>query len=948
MNLDSISPQLHRFLELAIGKIPVSRKVIVLFLVFATGAAFGNSYEAALELHAAGQLPAAEIELRNALQESPDNVTARVLLGVVLLEQDKPRDAAAELEKGLDLGGDRNLILPSLGQIYLQLLEPNSVLTKVIPPGTDTAVDGEILLLHGDAALLLGDLGYAARSYADARDRLRSDARPLIGEARVALARGRRAVADKKIAAAMEADADSVSAWTLKGMVHRDRAEHKLAREALDRALELDPDSTKVLGARAALLLDLGDQSAAAADIKTLREANPADLEGLYLQSWLYVSNDQHARARSLLEETASRLSELSTEHREKLPQTDLLFGIVNFLAAEYEQAVENFTTFLARFPKHSGATRYLAATYLASGDWERVVRTLQPGQGEELPAHPATLSLLAEALRIGGDFNRAIKVYERALEIVPKHPRFTLGLALTRFEVGNSTDAISITEKLIQTDPEFLNAKTELVRMYVSVGRVLDALTLARSLAKADPDNASMQNLLGAVLMEAGRYRDAKACFIEAEKLDPADVLARLNRARLARRMDEPLTAIEYYRSAVKLAPDSDEGLIELAETLIGKNDIGGAAPLLRTLLEREPLNAKARIAYLWVRLARREFDEVKADIYEVLEDLPNNPEVQLGITRIYRAMGDFENARLQLRRAGESAGFNADQLFEIAREQLSLGNTSDAQWAITKALKGNPRHLRALALRVKVLHTLGRMDAAKAALVEVQAAYPQRSETHLAAGDLYRAEANLDAAITAYQLAYEATPTRTTVRHLFEAQVEHGDIDAALKTIRVWILLHPDDLDSRHSLAEKLIAVGQYRPAQLVYEGILKRAKADPQLLNNLAFVTQKLGDERALGFAERAVEIAPDEPRFLDTYGWILAETGEPERGLDVLRDAYTRQSTNQEIRYHIALALLRLDRTDAARRELDAALASERDFSSRADAKLLIEKLGGRLN
>lgn len=181
----------------------------------------------------------------------------------------------------------------------MQLLEPESVLTKVIPPGTDPTVDGEILLLHGDAALLLGDLSYAARSYADARDQLQSDARPLLGEARVALARGRDAVADKKIAAAIASDKDFASIWTLKGMVHRDRAEHELARKALDRALQLDPSSTKALGARAALLLDLGNQAEAAIDIRTLREANPADLEGLYLQSWLYVSNDEHERAHS-------------------------------------------------------------------------------------------------------------------------------------------------------------------------------------------------------------------------------------------------------------------------------------------------------------------------------------------------------------------------------------------------------------------------------------------------------------------------------------------------------------------------------------------------------------------------------------------------------------------------------------------------------------------------
>lgn len=207
---------------------------LALFAALGPVAARPNFYEAALDHHAAGKFATAAIELRNALRESPENVPARVLLGQVLLEQDKPREAAAELEKGLELGGDRNLILVPLGQVYLQLLEPEKILTTVIPPGTDAAVDGEILLLHGDAALLLGDLNYAGRSYGEARERLPKDPRPLIGEARIALARGLGIAADELIAAAIEGDPDSADGWTLKGMVHRDRDEYAKARAALD------------------------------------------------------------------------------------------------------------------------------------------------------------------------------------------------------------------------------------------------------------------------------------------------------------------------------------------------------------------------------------------------------------------------------------------------------------------------------------------------------------------------------------------------------------------------------------------------------------------------------------------------------------------------------------------------------------------------------------------
>lgn len=911
-------------------------------------AARPNFYEAALDLYAAGEFSAAAIELRNALQESPGNVPARVLLGQVLLRQDKPREAAAELEKGLELGGDQNLILIPLGQVYMQLLEPEKILTGVIAPGTDAAVDGEILLMHGDAALILGDLNYAQGSYAEARERIPQDARPLLGAARIALARGKDAVADELIAAAVELDPASAQAWTLRGMVLRDRGDYAAARDALDRALSLDPQSTKALGARAAMLLDAGDETAAVADIAVLREANPNDLEGLYLHSWMLLNEGEHERALQLLAERAEVFRGIALEYREKLPQTELLFGMVSFLSDEYEQAVAHFTKFLARFPKHDGARRYLAATYLAAGDWDNVIRTLNTAPGEELPSHPATLSLLAEAFRENGNFSRSIRLYDRALEISPHHAGLTMGLAASRFAAGQRAQAISALEELSARSPDLREAKVRLIGMYVEDGREHDALPLAAALTKTQPDDAGLQNLLGATMMAAGRFKAAQKQFELAAELDPADPLPRLNQARLALRTDNLAAAIGQYRAVLEREPDSIDASLELADALIRHGDAEAAAPLIETVVERQPDNLKARLARLWVRVARGESQQLETDIFELTQQLPDDPVAQIGIARIYAAVGDMDNARLLLRRAGENAGFNAVYLYEIALEQLSLGDAGNAHWAVTKALNGNPRHLGALAFRVVVLLALERYDDAEEALAALQAAYPERSETYLARGDLLRAAGKLEEAVEAYAAAHRIVPTRATVRRLFEAQVEIGDVKAALRTIRVWILLHPDDMGSRHALAEKLIAAGEYRPAQLVYEGILKRSGDDPLVLNNLAFVLQKMRDERAIDYARQAVEIAPEQPGFLDTYGWILAENGEPERGLEILRDAQTRQSTNEEIRYHIALALLRMDRADAARRELSAALSSERGFPSRADAAALLEELGGAVN
>ena len=87
-----------------------------------------------------------------------------------------------------------------------------------------------------------------------------------------------------------------------------------------------------------------------------------------------------------------------------------------------------------------------------------------------------------------------------------------------------------------------------------------------------------------------------------------------------------------------------------------------------------------------------------------------------------------------------------------------------------------------------------------------------------------------------------------------------------------------------------------------------------------------------------------MAPQNPDFTDTLGWILVETGNPEEGLPYLRDAHTRAASNLEIRYHIAVALYRLDRKEEALAELKAILTERKArFPSRGDAEALYATL-----
>jgi len=912
---------------------------------FAASLHASTYYESALDFYANGNFTGAEIDLRNALQESADNVPARVLLGRVLLRRDNPRAAAEEFERGLALGGDRNLILVPLAEVYLQLLEPEKVLTGIAPPGTDPAVDGEILILQGDAAMLLGNLNYAAQSYEEARGMLPGDARPLIGAARIAGARRRPERATELLAKALAIDPNSADALTLQGLQLRDAGDFDGALEVFDRALSVAPQSAKALGARAALLLDAGDEAAASADIDLLRALNPRDLEGVYLQSWIHVSRGDSDAAHTLLSETAALLSTIDDSRVENMPQVRLLFGIVSFLNGETEQAVEHLKSFLGRFPDHAGAQRYLAATYLAAGDWDKVIKTLEQQPGGRRLEHPASLALLAEALRARGDHEQASRYYSRALELAPDQVGFVLGLASSRFAAGDIDKAIASLERLTGETPEFVAARVELVGMYVDSGREEAALAAANAILADYPQDVSARNLLGVVMMSRGRLAQAQENFVAAREIEPDDPLVSMNQARLARLSDKLETAKIHYSEVLERNPQYPDAALELAEILLAAGEARTAAELIDPLLQSEPRHLRARTVQLWLIVARGDRAAIAESAFRFASDFPDDPAAEIALARIYRTLGDDPNAKLMLRRATEHAGFRAELQTEIASHQLGLGDARAAQWALTKALDGNPRYLRALALRVQALIDQEKILEAGSALAVLQKAYPERADTFVAEGTLMAAKGDLASAVVAYDEAHRRGPNRVTLGKLFEAQVGTGDYDGALKTIRIWILLHPGDLGSRHRLGESLLEAGAYRSAKLVYESLLKDEPDNPVSMNNLAFVLLQLGDAAALGYAERAVAAAPSHAGFLDTYGWVLVETGEPERGLEVLRDAFTRESTNQEIRYHIALALVRLNRWGAARRELTAAIANARDFPSRAEAVALLQDLDG---
>lgn len=104
-----------------------------------------------------GDLRTSIIELKNALQQNPDNAEARLLLGEIYLKVKQGNDAEKELLRAQKLGVDEESIKVLLGRALLLQESYERILNEVTPtPQTSPKNMAKIQQLHGEAQLGLG------------------------------------------------------------------------------------------------------------------------------------------------------------------------------------------------------------------------------------------------------------------------------------------------------------------------------------------------------------------------------------------------------------------------------------------------------------------------------------------------------------------------------------------------------------------------------------------------------------------------------------------------------------------------------------------------------------------------------------------------------------------------------------------------------------------------
>lgn len=901
--------------------------------------------ESAIELFNNGDYRGAIIQLKNAIQQYPRNPTARMLLGRAYLRLGEGALAERELLFARRIGAHPNLILIPLGKTLLLQRKYKDLFNQIHPGRRGNRIEAEVQGLHGRAYLALRDMKKAETAFRTAARLLPGHAFPLLGSARTFRLQGELDEAEKFVDKAGGLEPNNSDVWYEKAEIQRGKQDSAGALKSYNRAIGIRDGHIPARLGRASILVQFMRDEEALVDLDYIRYKAPRETRVAYLHSIVLTRAGKINEAQAVLTEAENLLKKRSPEFVRDHPSSLLLLGVIGHARKNYEDAYQYLNRYIKFDPNHPGSRKLMGSMLLRKGDAWSAIKILRPAV-QLAPKDPEILTLLGNAYMRVQQFSDATAMLERASEHAPGRASVHTQLGLSRMASGQAKEAVSNFETALTLSPDGSRPDLLLGLFYLKTGDYDKALKTAKNMAKNAPRNPFAFNLAGAAEMGKKNLMAARKQFETAIQIDPDYTPAYFNLAKLDLAEGKIEDAKNRYDTILSIRPKNIKAMEELARVALSQNDLDEAIRLLKEIAVLDPDAIKQQVLLIDIYM-RQKRQDVALNLARDLEITnPTNVSVLMVLGRVLLAANKPKEAAARFRRVAQISPPSPETLRKVAMLQESARDIDGARDTLKNASKINPNYLP---LQIALIQFESRAKNFKEALELIntlRAAHPDFRGGDLVAGELFVRARRYKEAVAAFSAAVDKERKFDAIGRLYDAKYRAGQTDEALKLISDWVSENPNEFPASRLLASAYHRAGLVDKAIELNQTLLSKFPKDVILLNNLAGLYQKTGDKRAFEFAERAYKLAPHHPVTLDTFGWILVTQGDAERGLALLRQAFTRAADSPEVRYHLAVALNRSGRTKEARDELEKALETGVAFDGIKEARLLLRKLKDR--
>jgi putative PEP-CTERM system TPR-repeat lipoprotein len=892
--------------------------------------------DSAKALSAKGDYKAAAIQLRNVLQRQPDNGQARFLLGQALNEQVDYVTAEKELRKALEYSYTADSVYPALARAMLGQGKGKEVVaefnaTTLSDPDAEATLRTDIGLAH---------LGSGARD--EARKAFDAALKAKPGYARARVGQAMLVASDHDVAGAMKIVDEILAAAPALPEALELKADLLLAQndaqgavEVLDQVAKVQPNNFRARYALAGLHIRQREFDAAAADIAALRKAQPTDPRVAYLDALLAFRQGDAVKTRDAVQQVLKT----APDHAPSL----YLAGAADYQLRSYDSAAEYLRRVLSHYPQSGEAQVLLVSIYLQTGRPDKAQELLDPLL-RRAPNDAKVLTLAGTAALANNDLANASRYFERAAVIDKDSAPTRARLGQVRLAMGDTDRAMKDLTSASELDAAGYQADLALIAAHLRRKEFTEALGAAVTLEKKQPDNPLTHNVKGVIYGAKGDYTNARASFAKALELRFDYVPAARNLASLDIMEKNPEAARGRFETIIAKQPKNDEAIIGLA---VVQAATGVPAKEVEATFERavatNPASLPAKLALADYQLRMGDAKSALAVLQGAAAANPSDARVLDLLGLAQQRAGESNQAIETYKKLVALQPKAPGPLTRLGALQFAAKDYEAAIQTLQKALVLNPGSLE---LRIEIANVqaaAGKSNEALAAARAIQKESPKSAAGFAVEGNVYLEQKNWDRAAGAYREAMKRQPSAALAIRLHSLLENQGKPAEALALATNWLRDNPKDAIVRSYLAERALKDKNFKEAAKLYKEILPLQPNNQVVLNNLAWAAMEAKDPGALGYAEKAYALAPENAAILDTYGWILLQNNEVKRAVEVLTAAVNQAPKNADMRLHLAKAQIAAADKAAARKEIEIFFTLEGSAEQRAEAQELLKGL-----
>jgi len=441
-----------------------------------------------------------------------------------------------------------------------------------------------------------------------------------------------------------------------------------------------------------------------------------------------------------------------------------------------------------------------------------------------------------------------------------------------------------------------------DLARLYFRTGRGDKAYDYIRKAIALDGKNKWYREQYGNILAARNQFEEAAKVFAQLAKDEKHNEDYLVISSRLYQRAGKYREALDALDKLVAQEGTDESILLQQQQIYLRMNDLESATRIIRQLIEKNPKEPKyyAILAELY---DNNKLPEKAAVVYRQMQQLfPDDPGTQLSLALYYQKNKDEARYEEYVKKAITNKELDAETQISLLLpflQELSEDSTrgDEAVDLAAQLAAQHPEDAQVLGFYGDVLMLHDRQEPARVQYKRALEADPARFNVWQQLLFSYADRASADSLIFYSEKALQYFPNQALVYYLNGiGQFNKKHYTAAIRSLNRAVDLQPEE--QAEVLADMYALMGdvynilkEYSRSDSSYEQALKLAPRNATVLNNYSYYLSERGVrlDDAEHMSRQSLTIRPDEPTFLDTYGWILYKQGKYDKAESYIRKA-----------------------------------------------------------